>query len=127
MDRKMLRLIAEWEKQEILLLVWPNEHSDWIENLVEIEKVYLQIIKAALNHQKIHLLCYDEKAILKAKKQIETLGTTKYEIQYFLVPTNDTWIRDFGPLSIYRDNGIKLILSIVLICVRNILRIKHQI
>ena len=71
-----LTLIPEWEEQDLVLLTWPHEDTDWSEMLSEVTQCYLDIAKAILK--------YEDLLVLSQTPAME-------------MPSNDTWIRDYGP------------------------------
>lgn len=71
------RWMAEWEPHGTVMLSWPHPGTDWNYMLKEVQECYLNIIKA--------LNLAGEKVMLVTPE---------------LAPTNDTWIRDYGPLTL---------------------------
>lgn len=92
----MPRLIAEWEKQEYAVVVFPHKHSDWIEYLDEIRDSYINFIKTISRFQMCIVLCENE-------EDMRFFKLTK-NVKAFIIKTNDTWIRDFGGVDV-EENG----------------------
>jgi agmatine deiminase len=88
-------LLPEWSPQEAVLLVWPDQHTDWQPWLTEVQEVYLQII-AALNqtHTAVVLLVRDI-AVVSCKNILPKLA----KVLLVKADYNDTWIRDYGFLT----------------------------
>jgi agmatine/peptidylarginine deiminase len=97
------RFRAEWEPQTAVLLVWPHAGSDWANMLDRITATYLEIARAISRSQLLIILARD--ASLKAQLEEVLLADAHY-IRVVVIPTNDTWIRDYGPLSVEIDNCI---------------------
>lgn len=97
-----IRLPAEWEKQEYIILVFPNIKSDWKHSIKDIQNSYILLIKTIIKHQKCMVLC-DE------KEQLEQIFPQSKKIQFIQIETNDTWIRDFGAICIYENSKLKLL------------------
>ncbi|MDR1285296.1 MAG: agmatine deiminase family protein [Campylobacteraceae bacterium] len=95
----MKRLFAEWEKQEALLFVLPHENTDWNKYLDEILYSYREFISAVSKFQNCFVLCANLK---KAEAILDGIDN----VAFFEVPTNDTWIRDFGAIDVKSDNEI---------------------
>jgi len=95
----MIRLFAEWEKQEALLFAIPHKNTDWAVYLDEILLSYREFIAAVSKFQQCFILCEDAK---KAAKLLDGLDN----IRLFEVPTNDTWIRDFGAIDVEMEGKI---------------------
>jgi agmatine deiminase len=98
----MIRLPAEWEEQDSILMVFPHKDSDWADDLVSAQSVFLRMASSIAAYQKLILICDD---VEKTKE----FFCYKDKISFISLPTNDTWIRDFGPISIYHDNVRELI------------------
>ncbi|MDR0407818.1 MAG: agmatine deiminase family protein [Campylobacteraceae bacterium] len=95
----MKRLFAEWEKQDSLLLALPHKKTDWLPYLDEILLSYKEFIKAASTYEHCTILCAD-------KKEAENLFAKCDNITLVQLPTNDTWIRDFGAIDVETKEGI---------------------
>ena len=90
-----MRLPAEWERQKALLITYPHENSDWAAYLDEVEEFYNEFIAIVSHYQDLIILTQKELAIKPAKHTIKTIN----------VPTNDTWVRDYGPISVQDEKG----------------------
>lgn len=94
----MRKSIAEWQKQELLLLSLPHENSDWKPYLEEILQSYEEFVKAVANFQKVLLIAPSEKDFQRFK-HIKN-------VDFFKCDTNDTWIRDFGAIDVLEDDKL---------------------
>ncbi|EDP6874311.1 agamatine deiminase [Campylobacter lari] len=94
----MRKSIAEWQKQELLLLSLPHENSDWKPYLEEILQSYEEFVKAVANFQKVLLIAPSEKDFQRFK-HIKN-------VDFFKCDTNDTWIRDFGSIDVCEDDKL---------------------
>ncbi|TQR29527.1 agamatine deiminase [Campylobacter sp. MIT 99-7217] len=95
----MNKALAEWSKQELLMLALPHEKTDWKPYLDEILSAYKEFINAVICFQKVLLIGNDEhfyKANFKDDERVE----------FFQCPINDTWIRDFGAIDIMQDDRL---------------------
>jgi agmatine deiminase len=97
---KLRRLPAEWEEQDGVLLAWPHSESDWAPLLAEIERVSAAIIAAISRFERVILIVPDEDA---AKERLTAAQADLTKIIFVVLPTNDTWARDFGPITVYDD------------------------
>jgi len=98
----MRRLPAEWEPQDSVLMVFPHKNSDWADDLKSAESVFLRIASSICFKQKLILVCDD-------KERVKEMFCYHDKISFVELDTNDTWIRDFGPITIYEDSERKLI------------------
>lgn len=93
----------EWYPQSGVQLTWPHAETDWRDILPEVTQCYIRMAYEISTDEKLviaHPHIEEVKAILKEKLPLRALQN----IQYFECPTNDTWARDHGFITVYRDN-----------------------
>ncbi|HCL56344.1 MAG TPA: agmatine deiminase [Spirochaetia bacterium] len=101
-------LPAEWEEQSGVVLAWPHEATDWKEILEDAQKVFAEIIKNILIYEKVWLATPDKE---KTEKELKAFGIVSKRLFIYEMPTNDTWARDFGPISVYYPNNKPVLLD----------------
>ncbi|MDD2899655.1 MAG: agmatine deiminase family protein [Desulfuromonadaceae bacterium] len=95
------RLPAEWEIQDGVLMAWPHEGTDWAYMLDDVLPVFVDIIRQITRFERIILTAPHAAAVSEylGKAGIDLSNITLYEI-----PNNDTWARDFGPVTVIYNN-----------------------
>lgn len=93
-----IRLIEEWASQDAILVSWPHKDSDWNDMLNEIDECYKNIVSAILNYEPVIILTPEP---VRIESLLSDLSSSPYKFYIMEMPTNDTWIRDYGPLSFY--------------------------
>lgn len=89
-------MCPEWAKQQALCLIWPTIGSDWGPFLPEIEQTYFRIVEAVCPFQPVLLICPD------AEKSGELNASLAHpNCQVINIPSNQTWFRDFSPITKY--------------------------
>lgn len=96
----MIRLPAQWEEQEALIVVFPHAKSDWNKYLKEIEEGYCAFIKTISLFQKCIVLVDDMEYVQGLLKENENITLIQTR-------TDDTWIRDFGPIDIFKNSKLE--------------------
>ena len=94
----MRRLRAEWERQKAVMLAFPHEGTDWAKR-GELHKAYAPFVRMAqaiAYSQAVYILC-------RQKEEIEELFCSRRNITFIELEYNDTWIRDYGVLSLEED------------------------
>ena len=92
-----LRMPAEWERQQAIWLAWPWNVETWVENLAQAQNEFIELALAISRDQTV-FVCGHESTRDDFVKQLKTRGeSNNANIQFKLVPTNDAWIRDYGP------------------------------
>lgn len=126
-----IRLPAEWEAQDAILLTWPHAQSDWLPYLEEVQSLYEQLITCLLPKVSVILACPPDAmegivASLKQSKGIP-LDVEKTDSGWVLrthlasscapacwlypVASNDTWARDHGPITVENAQGQPMLLD----------------
>ncbi|MDE5592218.1 MAG: agmatine deiminase family protein [Helicobacter sp.] len=102
------RIYAEWEKQDGILLAFPHKDSDWKTYLQEAREVYSEIIYHILRLETCILICQDKQECeeyLTRHFRLKKWDLKVFKNLYILeIPTNDTWARDFGGITICKNN-----------------------
>ena len=101
------RLPAEWEDQDGVLIAWPHPESDWHPHLDLVEPVFIEIVKAISRFERVLVVVPDEERVRTA---LAVAGAAMANVTLRVVPTNDTWARDFGPITVQAD-GAPLLLD----------------
>jgi len=95
------RLPAEWETQDGILLAWPHEGTDWAYMLDDVRPVFTEIIRQIVRFERVLLTSPH------AAETVEYLTGSGVDMANVVVcemPNNDTWARDFGPLTVMFNN-----------------------
>jgi agmatine deiminase len=95
------RLPAEWETQDGVLLAWPHPASDWHSCLDQVEPVFAAIIATISRFERVVLVAPDAAA---AGSRLAEAGADLSRISTYPIPSNDTWARDFGPISVLEED-----------------------
>jgi agmatine deiminase len=102
-----VRLPAEWEEQDGVLLAWPHADSDWGETLEVVEPVFVNLAREISRFERV-LIASPE--IETVREQLRQGGVDLQRITLRQMPTNDTWTRDFGPVTIF-EAGLPVLLD----------------
>ncbi len=96
---------AEWDCQDGILIAWPHAGTDWAYMLDEVTACYIEIARAILGDDgRLVIVAPD------ADEVRDALGTEAdwQRIDIIELPTNDTWVRDYGPITAFRDGQMQL-------------------
>lgn len=99
MRSESLRLPAEWEIDNAVLLTWPHRFSDWEYVLDEVEECYIDMIDAITRYTKVRLLVHPAIAAEVIKCLNVRLEELIDNVEVVPLVTNDTWTRDYGPIT----------------------------
>ena len=93
-------LPAEWYPQSGVMLTWPHQGTDWAEMLDEVEETFLAIAREIALREPLLIVCRNRVELRTKLKNIHMANVHLYE-----VPSNDTWARDHGPITVFRDGA----------------------
>ena len=97
---------AEWDCQDGILIAWPNMGTDWAQMIDEITACYVEITRAILEDE-------DERVLIVANDPDEVRTALGPDVDWkriiiAVMPINDTWVRDYGPITVYHDGQLSL-------------------
>lgn len=98
------RLPAEWERHSAMLLAWPHEDSDWADRLEAVRHEYCVLIEAIGERQAVVVLTFP------GDRSVDMLPCNQRNVHFVEVPFNDTWCRDYGPITLV-SSGRRLALD----------------
>lgn len=100
-----VRLPAEWEAHECVLLAWPHEHTDWAYMLDEARECIASIVRAVSVHECVLLVG----PASMCRESVMACGFDPSRVRFVDLHTNDTWARDFGPITVETGSGLSVI------------------
>ena len=108
MTNYRVRLPAEWEPQDAIQLTWPHGGTDWKPILNEIIPVYETLVRLLTGAGEV-IITVLPTGLNSLSKRMSQLGISADKLQLFPVETNDTWVRDYGPVTVETDHGLYLL------------------
>lgn len=100
MTNDNMRMPAEWEGECAVMVAWPHGNTDWHYMLQEAEDCYDSLVRALARHATVVIAAPEATAL---KKRFVDIDPDR--IVFFNVPTNDTWVRDYGPITTIGPDG----------------------
>jgi agmatine deiminase len=92
------RMPAEWEPHSATWLTWPHNLETWPDQVMkQVETEYIQIIKALVPGESAHILVQDKMAEQELEILLRANNIDMSQVHFYDIPTNDSWIRDYGP------------------------------
>ncbi|MGC9327660.1 MAG: agmatine deiminase family protein [Candidatus Hinthialibacter sp.] len=95
---------AEWAPHEATWIVWPHNASDWPGKFAPIPWVYAEIVRRLIEGEKVRILVNSRDHEFKARRILKKAGADSEWIEFFDIPTNRGWTRDFGPIFVKRPS-----------------------
>ena len=103
------RLPAEWEPQSGVMLTWPHEGTDWANRLDQAEPVFAHIGTAISRYESLLSVCQSDRHAARIKTILLKHGANPDRLLFSQAESNDTWARDYGPLTTLNTDLARLI------------------
>lgn len=127
----MLRFPAEWEPQRFIQLTWPHAGTDWAPKIDEVNQCFVNLALAILRFEPLLVVCADADEVRQLlNRRVENLSQDERKslmpsvdgkmaqmaisvaieemltdrIRFVELPSNDTWARDHGGITVFEDN-----------------------
>ncbi len=100
----------EWAPQSGVMLTWPHAQSDWRDHLDLVEPVFVELVQQISLHQKLLISCWNDAHLAAVKIRLTLADVDMNNVLLYAVPSNDTWVRDHGPITVLVD-GVPHLLS----------------
>ena len=97
---------AEWETHRATWLAWPHNEETWPGALGEAETAFAEIALALCDAEQLEILVPDERIAERADARLRRAGVPPAAVQLHTVPTDDSWIRDTGPIFLTGPDGL---------------------
>jgi agmatine deiminase len=99
------RMPAEWEPHAATWLAWPHEKTDWPGKFAPIPWVYADIVRHLSQVERVRILVRNAEASHSIRGILKKAGANLSAVDFFQVPTNRGWIRDFGPIFVRNEKA----------------------
>ena len=108
MEMREMFLPPEWFPQSGAQLTWPHAGTDWHDMLPEVTDCYVRMAYEIASREPLLIVtpeCKQVEALLREKLPSAVFG----KIQWAECPTDDTWARDHGFITLVGENGPRLL------------------
>jgi len=96
---------AEWALHEATWMAWPHERTDWPGKFEPIPWVYADIVRHLARVERVRILVSDVAERTRARRILAKTGADLSAVDFFIVPTNRGWTRDYGPIFIKKGDA----------------------
>ena len=102
------RMPAEWAPHLATYLVWPHNPDTWPGKFESVPPVFAQVAATLAHFEPARILVRDAALIPDLRRMINAASTPGGEpvrmgrIEMLPIVTNDSWIRDYGPIFLNR-------------------------
>jgi agmatine deiminase len=82
------------------MLTWPHRHGDWAPHLAQVEPVFIDIAREIAKRERVLIVCYDDMHRAHVESAAAGAGVDRNRLVTAVAPSNDTWARDHGPITV---------------------------
>ena len=90
--------LPEWNPHEATWLSWPHNQDTWPRNLTQAQDEFEALIRCLAEREEVRLLVGGEQLAQVSERGIDQVKN----VVIWPFPTNDAWVRDYGPTVIHR-------------------------
>lgn len=91
------------------MLTWPHPYGDWAERLGDVEPAFAALAREIARRETLLVVCYDARHRAHIESTLGAAGVELARVRLAIAPSNDTWARDHGPITVLcRDEPLLL-------------------
>jgi len=91
------------------MLTWPHADTDWADQLPAIEQLYTQLAAQIARFERVLIVARDAAHRSAIADQLAAAAVPRDRLVLALAPSNDTWSRDHGPITVLDEGGARLV------------------
>ncbi|MBE5107597.1 agmatine deiminase family protein [Bacillus thuringiensis] len=82
-------------------LQWPHRYTYGEDYKKELEHIWIEMAAQLSEGEKVHIVAYNQTEKERISKILKTQEINMNMIDFFIVPFDDVWVRDNGPIFVY--------------------------
>jgi agmatine deiminase len=102
---------AEWSRHRATWLAWPHEVTDWPGKFDAIPWIYGEIVRHLSRVEKVSILVENSEAERQVKGVLKECHADLNAVDFFQIPTDRSWTRDFCPIFVRKNDGERAVLN----------------
>ncbi len=102
---------AEWEEHKATWLSWPHKLESWPDKFEPVPYVFVEMVKHLHKYEHVNINVKNEEMQAQVAGLLKDGGVDMNAVTLHLIPTNDAWCRDHGPMFIKNAAGDRQIVD----------------
>jgi agmatine deiminase len=94
------RMPAEWHRHAATWLTWPKDPVTWPDRVPQVQTIFVRMMELLAAHEVVNVLVDDEETRDAVRRRLT--WPQAENVRLHIVPTVDSWIRDYGPNFLLR-------------------------
>ena len=99
------RMPAEWEPHLATYMTWPHNLETWPGKFDPVPAQYAAVVAGLSRFETVRLLVKDSAAAAQASALLQQADARMDRVEFLTCATNDSWIRDYGPIFVTRGDS----------------------
>lgn len=96
---------AEWEPHEATWLAWPHKEDSWPGRFEPVPGIFVEMVRALTPGERVEILVLDDAHGASVRDLLASGGVDVARVRLHVLPTDDAWIRDHGPIFVRRPRA----------------------
>jgi agmatine deiminase len=92
-------------------LQWPHNHTYPPYYQDDLEPTWIEMTNKLVAGEKVHIIAYDAIEYNHIVQVLTNAGVPLTNVDFYIHPNNDCWVRDNGPIFVFDSNGDLVILD----------------
>ena len=99
------RMPAEWAPHLATYMVWPHNLETWPGNFEPIPARFAAIVAGLSRFESVRLVLKNNTIAKQARNLLQKMQARFDRIEFLTIETNDSWIRDYGPIFVQQHDA----------------------
>ena len=100
MSNVLYRGLPDWNPVEAVWISWPHQIQTWPGRFDRVPAFFARWVEAIAESHPVNILVPHG-----LKQSAQNLVAARHNIEWFDIPTDDCWIRDYGPTFVVDERG----------------------
>jgi agmatine deiminase len=96
---------AEWEPHAATWLAWPHKAASWPGKFEPVSGIFIEMVRALVAGERVEILALSGQHARSIAAQLERAEVPLTRVGVHVLPTDDAWIRDHGPIFLRKDRN----------------------
>lgn len=102
---------VEEAEHEGTWLQWPHNFTYGEGHKASLQSIWIKMTKELIKGENVHIIAYNEDEKDDIKTLLESAAVDMDRVTFYIMPTDDVWVRDNGPVFVYDNNGNLVMLN----------------
>jgi len=101
----------ETEQHEGTWLQWPHHYTYGMFYRNSLDQTWVDMTSALISSEKVHIIAYNDTEKNRIIDLLNNASVSLANIDFFIFPTDDVWVRDNGPIFVKNNQNEQIILD----------------